>query len=258
MWHFLACVVAFAQPGPTSAEPEALLTGSWWLNGNGHYGDLVLRAAGDGKVEGTVFGQPLAGTFDAATKQLVFKRMLDATDATGRQIYTGTLRQVSQKPPRFALEGTFQAAPGVEPSWGKPDGAYPWKATATRHPSPAQDLRDLQGCWEVAASNPGIDKGRVLPKELGLNAKDADVRIRGNQLLVEGKVVASLANDVPSAALQKEVGFPDFRLLVMTLPDGRAVLCSYLIKADGVELAYPHTTSCHRGSGQNVYLKRPE
>jgi hypothetical protein len=49
----------------------------------------------------------------------------------------------------------------------------------------------------------------------------------------------------------------DRRLLVLTLPHGKGLLCSYTIREGEIELAYPHTTSCHRGSGYIVYLRRP-
>jgi hypothetical protein len=73
--------------------------------------------------------------------------------------------------------------------------------------------------------------------------------VRGNQLLWRDKVLAALTTDLPSRALHPEVGFRGFRLLVLTLPDGKGLVGSYTIREDQIELAYPHTTSCHRGSG---------
>ena len=76
--------------------------------------------------------------------------------------------------------------------------------------------------------------------------------------MADGQLVATLANDLPFPTLHSEIGLPFYRLIMLTLPDGKAVLCSYKFHEDHrLELAYPHTTSCHRGSGQIVYLQRP-
>src|SRR5262249_8878219 len=139
---------------------------------------------------------------------------------------------------------------------GKPGVDYRWTARAVRLPLPAEDLRELQGRWDVAGMTPCNNKNVKLPDELRLGEPGPAFEISGNQLLRGGQLVATLANDVAHDALNKEKGFPYSRLLMLTLPDGRGLLCNYSIGQDGVEIAYPHTTSCHRGSGQIIYLKR--
>lgn len=114
----------------------------------------------------------------------------------------------------------------------------------------------MQGRWQVLGSTPCIDKDVKLPVEVGLTDTGSLLVVQGNQLTCNGKVVAALTNDLASSALNAEKGFKEFRLLVLTLPSGKGLLCSYSITEDGVEIAYPHTTACHRGSGQIVYLKR--
>jgi hypothetical protein len=135
---------------------------------------------------------------------------------------------------------------------------YAWSGQEIRLPAPAVDLEHLQGNWQVSSITPCINTAIKLPDETGLNALTSKIEINDNQLRYEGKVVATLANDLQLKAIQEEVGFRSYRPILLTLSDGKGLMCSYMIKADGVEIAYPHTTSCHRGSGHIVFLKRPE
>jgi hypothetical protein len=114
------------------AAPVKLPGGIWRITGNGFVGDLVIRLAANGKVEGTIYGQPIAGTFDAATKKLVFKRMKNPADTAGVQLWTGTLIRIPDTDrPHFRLEGTYRSIAG--PQWGKADTDYTWKSE-TRMP----------------------------------------------------------------------------------------------------------------------------
>jgi hypothetical protein len=124
-------------------------------------------------------------------------------------------------------------------------------------PSPADDLRVMQGRWQLKSIYWPIDDKWRLPKEARLNESDTALVIAGNKLLHDGKVVATLANDLPLPAQQKEIGFGGNRLLMLTLPDGKALLCSYRSSPELVQLTYTHRCSCHRGSGQVIYLERP-
>src|SRR5262249_52744252 len=124
--------------------------------------------------------------------------------------------------------------------------------------SPADDLHSLQGKWEVRNIIWALAQQAKFPMDAGLNQKGGTVSFEANKLIVNGKMVATLDNALPQSPLHKEVGFKNFRLLVFTLPDGKTIPCSYQIKGDAVEIACPHTCSCHRGSGQIVYLNRVE
>jgi len=231
------------------------LAGEWWIKGNETWGALVIQVANNGNVTGTIYDQPIRGTFEDATGKITFKRMRNDSDGQGIQLWTGVLTHVDgSQPPVYRLAGTFQSIAG--PEFGRPDTDYSWGGEAIRHPAPAVDLENLQGAWTVSGVMPSFRRDLHLPAEVGLGEKDTQFAIRGNQLVWQRQIVATLANDVESPTLQGEVGFANYRLLLLTLADGRCFPCSYLIKADGVEIAYPHTTSCHRGSGQIVYLKR--
>lgn len=124
-------------------------------------------------------------------------------------------------------------------------------------PSPEADLKSWQGKWTVTGLfEPTLSQDGKLPAELGLDRRGQVVVIDGNRVLVEGKVVAVLANDLRLPMAEKEVGFQGWRLMMLTLPNGRGVLCSYVIDGDTAELAYTHRCSCHRGSGHIIALTR--
>lgn len=121
-------------------------------------------------------------------------------------------------------------------------------------PTPADDLKTLQGDWKISLV---VWKDR-LPSISRLNEEGQSLKIEENRLMVDGKVVGTLTNDLPEVPQAKEVGWHINRLVLLTLPDGKGLWCSYRIEPTRVQLTYPHTTSCHRGSGQIVYLERPK
>jgi hypothetical protein len=256
MWYAAVCVLGLGQTSPPPADYSPLLAGTWRVNGNGFLGDLVIRLGPNGRIEGSFYGQPMTGSFDAHTNRVTIRRLRDAQDRAGVQLYTGLLSRVANTdPPRFNLEGTFKSIAGQ--AWGKEGVEYLWKAQEVKLPTPAQDLRALQGRWEVARVLPARNPNLQLPAETRLVNGSGGLVIRGNELTWHGNVLATLANELPSAALNAEKGLKQARLLVLTLPDGRALVCSYTLRAGGVELAYPHTTADYRGSGQIIYLRRP-
>lgn len=121
---------------------------------------------------------------------------------------------------------------------------------ATR--TPADDLRMLQGAWEVTSTGAGA----TVPKESRLDVFGNKLAFEGNRVTHDGKVVMTLANDVTLPSAEKEIGVKDSRLLMLTLPDGRGLLCNYRIADDVVRIQYPHTSFCNR-SGCSIILKRP-
>src|SRR6516162_7455482 len=82
-------------------------TGTWKVNGNGFEGELVIKSVADGKVEGTIYGQPIVGTYDEKTKRLNFLRLQDPKDPTTFQAWTGYLFQnAGEKEVTHTLAGT--------------------------------------------------------------------------------------------------------------------------------------------------------
>ncbi len=129
---------------------------------------------------------------------------------------------------------------------------------AQQTPSPAEDLKAMQGSWKVRSLYWSSEENERLPKEARLNELQTALVIEGNRLIHDGKTVATLTNDLPSGPQHQEVGWQGFnRLLLLTLPDGKGMWCSFSFRESRLQITYPHTTSCHRGSGQIIYLERP-
>lgn len=127
-----------------------------------------------------------------------------------------------------------------------------------KKPTPSDDLKAVQGSWTITSIIWPTETDQRLPNEAGLNQNRITLIIEGNRITQDGKTVATLTNDLPSGNQHKEVGWAGAnRLMMLTLPDGRGFWCSYGFWEKKLQISYPHTTSCHRGSGQVVYLERP-
>jgi hypothetical protein len=118
---FLTIQAVPIDPGPTVA-------GTWFINANGHQGELVLQI-NDGKVSGTIYGVPIDGTYDARTRRLLFKRMQSANNKRVVQEFSGIVTRVGGADrPRLVMEGTFRSDVGMP--WGAPGLKYVWYAQA--------------------------------------------------------------------------------------------------------------------------------
>lgn len=255
MWHVMVCVLGSCLAGTADDDSSKMLAGHWALIGNGNPGELIVSIGEGGKVAGTIYNQAIEGTYDAGTKRLSFKRIDQGRTPVACQAYEGVLAEVANaRPRRFTLEGKFRSIAG--PKWGEPDVDYAWTARATRLPSPAEDLKNLQGAWEITGKVSSLGADRKLPVEAGLNDKGATVTIRDNQLLSDGKLLATFANDVALAGLIPVATFDDSRPLLLTLSGGKAVLCRFSTSQDGLEIIYPFAPVCRGGGVQIVSLKR--
>src|SRR5262245_31647055 len=187
MVHSALFLLASSMIAAPPLEPQQILAGKWWINGNSHVGELVIRVAADGKVDGTIYNVPISGTFDTKTKRVTFKRFQITKlgqSAEGVQEWTGVLSQVPNvKPPHYQLEGTFKSI--ADQHWGELGVDYTWKGTATRLPSPAEDLKQMQGHWTVI-SGIASKKDLKLPADTRLNEKGNELSIEGNLLLSNG------------------------------------------------------------------------
>lgn len=238
---------------PPSAE---VLSGDWWVQGNGTHGQLSVNVDSEGRIGGSIYGQPIDGTFDSRTGKLEFKRFRDSADREGIQLWVGELTFVEgSKPPTYRLAGTFSSIAG--PEFGADGKDYDWSTTAVRHPAPSVDLKEMQGKWKVASVISAMDSKKNLPDSLGIIGKETVLEFQENRLMLNGKMIGTIANDLKLSELEEEIGFMNFRLCCLSLPDGTGFMCSYQIQSDGIEIAYPFTTSCHRGSGNVLKLKRP-
>jgi hypothetical protein len=105
----LAALMAVLSLVFVSAPALAQLpSGTWKFNGNGFEGELVIKSVDGGKIEGTVYGQPIVGTYDEKTKRLNFLVMRDPKDPTSFQAFKGYVFQnADEKQIRYTLAGTF-------------------------------------------------------------------------------------------------------------------------------------------------------
>jgi hypothetical protein len=105
--------------GAGAQAPPTLRTGSWNINGNGY--EDVLRIDGvsaQGKVSGTAYGQPIDGYWDEDARKLTFIRIIDPTNPSKQQIFTGFWFQNPVNPGAgqnvtHTLAGFFEAFSGT-------------------------------------------------------------------------------------------------------------------------------------------------
>ena len=102
-----------------SAEAASLPNGNWNINGNGHTGVLTITGVdAQGRLSGTVFGQPLLGFWDSTSDAIVFMRLIDTGQPATFQIYTGYLFRNPISPQAgqnvtYTLTGSFLAFAGT-------------------------------------------------------------------------------------------------------------------------------------------------
>lgn len=83
-----------------------LPTGTWKVNATGFEGELVIKSVNDGKVEGTIFGDAITGSYEEKTKCLSFLRLQEKAN----QGYKGYLfSKTVGGDVHYSLAGTFQA-----------------------------------------------------------------------------------------------------------------------------------------------------
>ena len=97
----------------------ALTTGIWNINGNGYPGQLnIVSVDSQGKLNGTVYGQPIEGFWDDISQKIMFMRIIDASKPSTLQIYTGYLFKTPVRPRAgqnitYTLTGFFEAFAGT-------------------------------------------------------------------------------------------------------------------------------------------------
>ncbi len=141
---------------------------------------------------------------------------------------------------------------------GSAEYSNSWESTVVvTEDSPARVLQNMQGKWRVAGIYlPTIGDDGPFPGDLGTAQVGSEISIHGNSILSANKLVATIANDLDLPQQEKEIGLRDWRLMLLTLPTGKGVLCSYDIAGDAMEIAYTYRCSCHRGSGHILRFER--
>ncbi len=106
-WYARLNAAEPAHAGGDPVESGWAPEGTWKFIGDGYDGLLVLKIQ-DGTVTGTVYDNPIAGSYDAATRRLNFVRLCVPNDPTTIQSHTGYLfANQDGKNTRYTLAGTF-------------------------------------------------------------------------------------------------------------------------------------------------------
>jgi hypothetical protein len=118
---------------------ELLPTGTWNFDGNGHLGQLVIESVdGQGRVSGTVYGEPIRGWWSKDDRRLSFLRISNPNDPTSIQTFTGYgWDEPSEQQPsptqfrrlEYYLAGYFETFAGGGGSALRP--SYGWRADIT-------------------------------------------------------------------------------------------------------------------------------
>lgn len=92
------------------------ILGVWKINGNGFEGDLNIKNVdAQGKINGTVYGNPIQGFFDNVSGKITFQRVIQSNDPAQNQVFSGYFFPT---PPGdgatfYGLAGTFEAFAGT-------------------------------------------------------------------------------------------------------------------------------------------------
>jgi CubicO group peptidase (beta-lactamase class C family) len=136
-------------PGARADQP--LPEGTWHFNGTGYQGKLVLKVGDGGRVAGTVYDQPIAGSYDAAAGRLTFVRQCEPGKPTSYQAHKGYLfsNDVGGRR-RYTLAGTFLMFNGSEEvSWYAQltEGMPPGDGDDADPPAPGRNVPLPEGSW---------------------------------------------------------------------------------------------------------------
>ncbi|MFO0957709.1 MAG: hypothetical protein U0800_09650 [Isosphaeraceae bacterium] len=241
--------------GATAQDPPTPF-GHYRVVGNDIPGWLVITDEFDRSIGGTIYEHALKGRFDLATRQVTFQRLISygGGDIRPVQEFQGVLRYEDAPAPRRVISGTFRSVAG--PEWGADGVDYPWQATELSGTVQAEELKQMAGRWEVVDSQWPGGLTRLLPLTSPLARPGAILEIRNNQVLHEGEVIATLANDVRMPDTMPAMR-PTRKPLVIVFPDGTAYLTAYNFRPQQVlEIVYPHTTG-NVGRSHFLYWKRP-
>jgi len=111
----LAGAAALASTPRVAHAASSLPVGTWKINGNGFKGELVIASVdAQGKVSGTVYGNPIQGFWDEDARRITFTRGNNATSPSRVQIYTSYMfRNNAGSDSEFTLAGYFEAFSGM-------------------------------------------------------------------------------------------------------------------------------------------------
>ena len=116
-------------------------------------------------------------------------------------------------------------------------------------------LKPWQGSWDVTHSTAVSWTEFVVAERLGLGGKEVVVTVKGNQLFVGDKLIATLTTDFSDSTLDVEKKVQFSRKPVMfTLVNGKGIRCSYEFIEDQIAIRHPYTSG-HMSTVSSFLLK---
>ena len=254
MWSIALCFACFVQLPIENFDKPAPSPNGWWaIRANGHDGKLNLADDSVGTLTGQLFGDPIRGSFNHNSQHIIIERLKRDGSLEVVQIFRGKLERVPKsQPPEFVMSGTFESVGGAD--WGQAKIEFPWLARPTS--APPELLEAWQGIWDVTDQGGSSGVDFVIYRELGFPGKTTRATIRGNQLLVEDKLIATLTTDFSQSNLkvQQEVRAGRSPIL-FTLPSGKGIMCAAKTDDEFISVVNPHGMG-NVGSGSRFFLKR--
>ena len=117
-------------------------------------------------------------------------------------------------------------------------------------------LKDWQGHWEVLDSQASSGITFILGVQLGIAHKGTKVTVKGNQLFSADKLIATLTTDFSDTELEVEKKvWISRKPVLITLPDGKGILCAYESGVGDMEVVHPHNMG-RIGAGSRLTLQR--
>ena len=250
-------VVALLTLAQTQAEAGLNPEGQWRLTAHQSVGELKISVEKNGSIKGSLFNESLEGSFDPDTRRIRFRRMIPAEGGKQQavQVFIGELRKDDNPGSPRLMSGTFRSVCGGD--WGQDGVDYPWEARALTGTFLAEDLKELEGRWNVIDSQFANGPYEIKEDSNPLVIPGAVLEIRGNQVFHVDKLVATLANDLHMPGPMPEMR-PNRKPLMIVLTDGRAYLVAYDGRSrEHLEIVFPHTTG-NVGRAHFIYWERSQ
>ena len=115
-------------------NPNSLQQTIWSINANGQKGELKINSVNtQGNITGTVFSNPIIGFFDGPLGKITFTRIINESDPSTFQVYTGYIFDnfCGHHCAYATLTGSFQTFSHSEDTTAEKAGVYGWYANTT-------------------------------------------------------------------------------------------------------------------------------
>ena len=244
--------------GPVDAASELSPAGNWQLVAHVTRGDMVISMEKNGTLKGSLLGDTLEGTYESTTRRVSIRRLHsnDEGKLLPVQEFNGIFRAPENPDATRTLVGKFRSVAG--PEWGKEGVDYDWQATALPGTFLDADLRGFAGRWEVTDYQVANLMQQTIPRTCPLLKKGVVLVVEGNQIFHNGKMIATLANDLRMPGTMPPMR-PHRKPMMIVFNDGTAYLVAYdNLTPNALQMVFPHTVG-NVGFGQFItWARLPE